>query len=359
MNFPPQNTSHSTSPGPAPRSCDDLMERYLHAIGRHLPKSRREDILAELSANLLAEIEDRESDLGRSLTAAEQSDILKAHGRPFLVAARYSPQQYLIGPNAFPYYWLVLRISLTLSAFVYLLGSSIGLAVTGATFAAYIGVMARLPFNLLVTAGWVTLTFVVLEFWATRYPSKSAVHSQWKPESLPRIDPARRTPARVTAELLIHFGGILYLAAIPRYPSLLLGPGAGYFTAGPLRATAQLHAFYWPMMALLCVPVLLKVASLGRTLTPGWRLALRAVKGAVGLLLLVLLLRIHDYFTVVGSLPDQTNYRQAAAIFNNIITLSLRIAVAVCVLSLVWEIGSYILKGRSAGSYPLAPRAQG
>ena len=38
----------------------------------------------------------------------------RSMGRPMLVAARYLPQQYLIGPGMFPIYWYTLKKSFPL-----------------------------------------------------------------------------------------------------------------------------------------------------------------------------------------------------------------------------------------------------
>jgi hypothetical protein len=105
MNIPNQDTPNQNAPEPG---TPDLIARYLNAVGKHLPqtgpKSRLEDILAEISANLLAEVDDLEAELGRPLTRDDQAALLKHHARPFLAAASYRPQQYLIGPAVFPYY---------------------------------------------------------------------------------------------------------------------------------------------------------------------------------------------------------------------------------------------------------------
>jgi len=42
----------------------NLLNRYLRAVGRLLPKPRRDDIVAELRANILSQMEDREQELG-------------------------------------------------------------------------------------------------------------------------------------------------------------------------------------------------------------------------------------------------------------------------------------------------------
>jgi hypothetical protein len=80
----------------------DLLERYLHAVGQYLPLETREDVLAELRVNLLAEMDARADAIERPLTVSETAAVLKEHGRPLLVAARYMPQRYLIGPAVFP-----------------------------------------------------------------------------------------------------------------------------------------------------------------------------------------------------------------------------------------------------------------
>jgi len=51
----------------------ELLERYLQAVGEHLPASSRQDTIAELRANLLAQIEGREEEQGRLSASASPS----------------------------------------------------------------------------------------------------------------------------------------------------------------------------------------------------------------------------------------------------------------------------------------------
>src|ERR1700761_210212 len=87
----------------------NLLERYLQAVGQYLASASRQDVLAELRVNLQAEMDARAEEKEGPLTESEVAAILKAHGRPMLVAARYLPQRYLIGPEVFPFYLLTLR----------------------------------------------------------------------------------------------------------------------------------------------------------------------------------------------------------------------------------------------------------
>ena len=98
-----------------------LLDRYLTAVKFWLPKKQREDIAAELAANLQSEIDDRVAELGRPLTDDEIAQLLKQHGSPILVASRYQQEnrtvtfgRQIIGPLLFPFYWTAMKVTLVL-----------------------------------------------------------------------------------------------------------------------------------------------------------------------------------------------------------------------------------------------------
>src|ERR1017187_6149371 len=109
----------------------ELLDRYLQAVKRHLPWERQDDIIAELRANLEAQLEDKEAELGRSLTKEEAEEWLKKMGSPIHVAARYQRQQYLIGPAVFPTYWYMLRLVMAWSTVIYIIAKVIEIAAKG------------------------------------------------------------------------------------------------------------------------------------------------------------------------------------------------------------------------------------
>jgi hypothetical protein len=90
----------------------EMLERYLHAVEFGLPKSQRKDIIAELSEDILSEIDENEAKLGRRLNEDELAAILRQHGNPILVASRYAPSRPLIGPALLPHYWFVMKLVL-------------------------------------------------------------------------------------------------------------------------------------------------------------------------------------------------------------------------------------------------------
>src|SRR5947209_1913365 len=169
----------------------ELLDRYLQAVKFWLPKAQKQDIIAELSEDIRSQIEEKEAELGK-LNAAEVAGILKQLGRPVIVANRYSPQQYLIGPLLFPIYRFVLK----LVALFYLVPWVlvwIGLMTfdpgyrTKHSGGSLIGVLASLWGPLWLTAffvfGAVTIVFAVLE----RAQAKSRFLEEWDPRKLPPV----------------------------------------------------------------------------------------------------------------------------------------------------------------------------
>src|ERR1700743_1954392 len=97
----------------------DLLERYLQAVGQYLPEATKDDTLAELRVNLLAQMDDRAEELDRPLNDGDVAAILLEHGKPEKVALRYLPQRALIGPAIFPFYMFTLRKMMPLVVFAY------------------------------------------------------------------------------------------------------------------------------------------------------------------------------------------------------------------------------------------------
>jgi hypothetical protein len=84
----------------------DLVERYVHQVGRYLPAKERADIEAELRSQIQDQLEDR---FAGSPTEAEVASVLKEFGYPYVMATSYMGEQYLVGPLLYPFMMMVLR----------------------------------------------------------------------------------------------------------------------------------------------------------------------------------------------------------------------------------------------------------
>ncbi|MBN2321982.1 MAG: hypothetical protein JXR49_23095 [Acidobacteria bacterium] len=139
-----------------------LLEKYLKSVRMYLPREQTEDIINELSENLLSKMEDKEAELGRSLTELEQEAILREHGEPMVVAGRYGAShrcvafgRQLIGPALYPIYILVLWLHWGVALIVY------------ACFAIFDEPLGVIPFIVAVSIQFaaVTLVFIILDIY--------------------------------------------------------------------------------------------------------------------------------------------------------------------------------------------------
>ena len=117
----------------------------LQAVKFFLPRSQQDDIIRELSENLIARMQDREEELRRPLDEVEQAAILREHGHPMLVAGRYRTRQQLIGPTFFPLYLLALNMGVGVALLVSIVLGVVTAALYGDHFGVFSKPRSRFP----------------------------------------------------------------------------------------------------------------------------------------------------------------------------------------------------------------------
>jgi hypothetical protein len=334
----------------------ELLDRYLQAVRKHLPWRRQDDIIAELRANLEAQLEDKESELGRPLTKEEAEEWLKQIGSPIQVAARYQRQQYLIGPSLFPTYSYILKLVLTWATVIYAITNAVTIAANNRGGEAVLQAALRLPWVWIVNAAIVTLIFVAIELAGVRFPEKFgafgslAAHmsgpmtAPWSPMDLPAVgegEPDWAKPRRFTRALLEVLGGGLFLGwilLVPHYPFLLFGPGAWYLHSLPYQLAPVWFTFYWWVVAMNTFELAWKVVDLARGAWQRPRNPARHV--AMHLLSLVplgvLLAAPNHVLFLLKNPADAAKLGGALVASNNGVLLALKIVVAIVILQLVW-----------------------
>lgn len=315
----------------------DLLDRYLNTIRWNLPRGTNElgadDILAELRDVIGNRIEEREDALGRALTKDETSALLQEFGHPLVVAARYGTQQWLIGPDIFPFYLFALKVIVAISAAIELI-QGLGRAVLSgeALFAALPHAANGLLWTLLANAGLVTLVFAVVERtgWLTEHLQR------WKPEQLPDLPALAGKPngawhhatgAAFGIAFLLWWAGAVELPGNVidgRHPSIQL--------------TAVWQAFHWPIMAIVALRV---VEDLTRLLRPRWRTlhSLLAIVATLATIAIVLLLiRGGPLVSVTMAGADEARAREVADGINQALPLGLAVLAAVLTISCLVEL---------------------
>jgi hypothetical protein len=281
---------------------NDLIARYLQAIGFWLPRATKQDILAEISEDLHSQIEDREASLNRPLTDAEIEELLKQRGHPVTVASGYLPQQSLIGPVLFPTYKFVLKIvsfcyfvPWLIFWIVFLFSTPHHLHVP--TTAALIRSLSTWLFSVTNTLVIVTLIFYAIErgWLGTRYTG------DWDPRKLPKVHLAKpRRRSEDIATIVFGFLYLLWLLVVPDFPILVIGPAAFFVKAAPVW-----HSIYPLILLLAILGIVEPVVGLLRNL-PAWeRPVFKFVTNCIALWVAAILLHTPTYFVAQGQQAQQ------------------------------------------------------
>ena len=209
----------------------ELLDRYIYDIGRRLPAKQREDIQKELKSLLLDSLDARTG--GGEPTQADIAAVIKEFGSPTDVAARYTGQQYLIGPALFPTYLMVMKIVLAAMSFGLFISFFINYAIevgSNANMVAHLAEFIALMFSSALGAiGTVTIIFAIIERTAEKQSiGKGFLDGSWDPLKLPPI-PNRKDEYKPAESIVAIVFIIIGMAVFNLFPGIV----AGYATNGP------------------------------------------------------------------------------------------------------------------------------
>jgi hypothetical protein len=291
----------------------DLIDRYLIAVRRALPQDLQDDVIAELTDSLRSEAEEHESATGHPMTEAEQAGILKKRGHPFLMASRYLPQQYLIGPLLFPYYrqtlkfvvfWVVLPIVL--------IGGAIHAIYAADPAGVWSRVIAGAWNGAIYSIGIVTIVFAILEHEKTRI----SLFENWNPAKLPEPQSGRMVPrSESVMGLVFSLTFLVWWTGLLRVPDFaFIDSRPVTFVPSPIWAT-----LFYPILLLLLSSIVIYLIDLVRP----WRtLTISAIDIVIGLLhiaVVVVILRAWHVVDVVGDPQHVAQIERVSYVANNTI----------------------------------------
>lgn len=200
----------------------ELIDRYVHEVGRHLPRKNRADIQVELQSTLADTLEDR---VEGEPTQEDVEQLLKEFGPPQQVAASYWPQgQYLIGPSLFPLFRMVVGIVLLVFVIVQLVLFGIAVVFNQEifTFLDVLEIFSGLIGSVFTAFGIIVIVFAILQ----RFDVKpDAEDEEWDPKQLPQIDDGE-TVSRggMVAEITFSMVIIAFLLFLPDKIGVRLNP---------------------------------------------------------------------------------------------------------------------------------------
>jgi hypothetical protein len=306
-----------------------LLDRYLNAVRNHLPADQQDDIVAELGDDLRARFEERAAELGRPLTEADEAELLKPFGRPLLLAARYKPRQYLIGPDLLPYYWTTLKFALAI-AFVVFMAISVTFVLAGRPFADVASLLWKGSFNAALSVfTWVTLVFALVEQVAGRVKA----WDDWDPRSLPReTRPASVSRFEVALDLVFSTAFVAVWAALPYWQWLRTLAHSG------LELAPAWSSFYLPVLVVVLVSMAAKSVTLVRPDLATFRFVANLATTTAGLVVLTMLLGAGDL--VVASTSDP-RVEGLARVVNMALRVSFVVAIVINVVTTALDVWRY------------------
>lgn len=273
----------------------DLIDRYLAAIARRLPADKADDIVAEIRDDLLTRIEAREDKAGRPLDKSEVSDLIKEMGHPLLVASRYRPQQYLVGPDAFPFFVATLRIVAMFLAVAFAVTAASRVVFGHADVARAVAqALGDLVNSAITGLGIVTVIFFVLE--RTGFPADHV--AKWRPQELPEVKDKQPSVWGSAFEVAVGVYFILWWCGLVPFPGYYSNVKGLTLTPDPIWA-----ALWWPVLALMVARLICNVVQ---WLRPRWKMVrgvLSVATAAGGLALLGIIYQAGHWLTAGGTIP--------------------------------------------------------
>ena len=142
----------------------ELIDRYIYAVGRRLPKKLRGDIEKELRSLIMDELDANTK--GGEVSEEDVAAVLTKIGSPDAVAAQYGGRpQHLIGPDLFPLYKLVAAIVFAAMALGFVITYIINLLNSGMEnmLMQFLRMLGQIVTGGATALGFVTLAFALLE----------------------------------------------------------------------------------------------------------------------------------------------------------------------------------------------------
>ncbi|MGB2965231.1 MAG: hypothetical protein WBB69_14720 [Anaerolineales bacterium] len=201
-----------------------LIDRYIHEVGRHLPRKNRTDIQAELRSSVVDSLEDR---FGPEPTEDEMTGFLKDFGRPRKVAASYFPEgQYLIGPRLYPLFQMIAWIVVAAVLGAQLLAWGVGIFIAGESYS-ILGILGSLMNSVPVSLGWLVITFMILQRFDVRPDTDDET---WDPQTLPQInDEENLKRGELIVGLVFSIIILVLVFFFPQWIGFVTTPGGKFY----------------------------------------------------------------------------------------------------------------------------------
>lgn len=278
-----------------------LVDHYLLQLKSFLPAKQRDDIAAEIAESIRASADERERELGRALSDDETRAVLAGFGHPLLVAGRYLPRQYLIGPDVFALYWYVLQAVLSVVAVIGIALAVVNVFLNPHAGGSALGVLWDFVGLGIGAAAIVTLVFAMLDQPPVRPALLEALTARDMRLDLFGVRAASLAPiprSETIREIALTTIFLLWWLGWLVFPNT-------WRDGIPITLSASVERFYSPVIVLCAVELARLAVDLMRPYRTKPRLALRVCVSAAWLALLSLAFLADDLLQAPGGAGDE------------------------------------------------------
>ncbi len=238
----------------------EYIDRYVYVVTQKLPEQQRADIEKELRGLILDMLDERAQE--GEWTKEQVQEVLLELGDPSAMADQYRGyKRYLISPEMFSLYWMVLKIVLISIGIgmtvVFVIDSIIN---SGEVIDQFIDYLARIISALVQGFAWVTISFAIIEYVGLNAEKLGIqqLGKPWQPSMLETIpDPSVRIKKSDPIASIIF--NILFLVILINSIDLLafyMNGTADGFTRVPFL-DAEGFRSYLPLILVMATLVIL------------------------------------------------------------------------------------------------------
>ena len=272
----------------------DLIERYLAAIARNLPREQAADITAELRDVLISRVEEQEAALGRPLDRAELEKLLIDFGHPLVVAWRFRKVGHLIGPEIFPFWWAGVKVVLSIVLGLYLVLVILAVML-GKSEAEFRHSVPDIGYVAVYLFGLVTLVCAGIE-----RSGKTQVLLKWKPSRLPPAGgkPRSRVEAVVEGGMTVVF--ILWWTGVLHFRDALLEHLPPWAAAITVHLAPVWTQYHWAILGYAAIDLAVNLLIVARPGAAALNAGLSLARHLIGAIILAGVLRAGHWLVVSG-----------------------------------------------------------
>jgi len=325
----------------------NLIDTYVSEIGRRLPRKTRADIEAEIRSILQDMLEERSQKTGKPVDDEMTLEVLKSYGAPEKVAATYQGERYLIGPQMYPIFMLVLRIVLLVTGILAAIGLGVALSQTLGHYSAgtIFKAIANFATSIMIALGNIVLIFAILE-WALFHAGGKVevkglpIEKEWDPRSLSKVStPSQVKMGETILETVGCFAAIVIFNFYPQIigftPSLnSVFENGNWSSVILVPLLSEAFFYYVPYLTLVwALTIILNIVLLRMghwtTVTRVFGIGLKFISILIACFMLAGPLLIA---TTTGALTNALGDAEAARIMMTLLTQGVRVALWITIL---------------------------